>query len=186
MRTKLHILNLSDESENDLHEKVKMKQIKMKEYTDKRNNVFQTNCQPGSKVRVKKPWMIEKGEQRNTKPQKGIEKTGPNTYLLEECQKLECITSFSNTDSVPVEKSDEVQKDSPSSSDHVIADNTITRTSRQRNPSSWMKDTHTHTHILMCRLVSIVQNKEIIPTSKEEVKQCKCYKYTHTHTHYHI
>ncbi len=31
MRTKLHILNLSDESENDLHEKVKMKQIKMKE-----------------------------------------------------------------------------------------------------------------------------------------------------------
>ncbi len=42
MRTKLHILNLSDESENDLHEKVKMKQIKMKEYTDKRSNVFQT------------------------------------------------------------------------------------------------------------------------------------------------
>ncbi len=59
MRTKLHILNLpeSDESENDLHEKVKMKRIKMKEYTDKRRSAFQTNFQPGSKVRVKTPWM---------------------------------------------------------------------------------------------------------------------------------
>ncbi len=172
-------------SENDLHEKVKMKQIKMKEYTDKRNNVFQTNFQPGSKVRVKKPWMIEKGEQRNTKPQKGIEKTGPNTYLLEDGRNWNA-SRLSVIQTLFLWKNQMKYRKTLLHPDHVIADNTITRTSRQRNPSSWMKDTHTHTHILMCRLVSIVQNKEVIPTSKEEVKQCKCYKYTHTHTHYHI
>lgn len=120
-----------------------MKQIKMKEYTDKRRSALQSNFQPGSKVRVKKPWMIKKGEQRYTKPQKVIEKTGPNTYLLEDGRNWTASRLSAITDSVPVEKSDEVQKDYPPSSDHVIADNTVTRTSRQRNPPSWMKDFNT-------------------------------------------
>lgn len=61
MKTKLRIINLpeSDECEKDLREKVKIKQIKIKEYTDKRRSALHTNFQPGSKVRVKKLWMSD-------------------------------------------------------------------------------------------------------------------------------
>ncbi len=119
---------------------VKMKKLKMKEYTDKRRSALQTNFQPGSKVRVKKPWMIKKDEQRYTKPQKVIEKTAQNTYLLEDGRNWNASHLSAITDSVPVVKSDEAQKDSPPSSEHVIADSTVTRTSRQRSPPLWMKD----------------------------------------------
>lgn len=142
MRTKLHKINLpeSDECKKDLREKVKMKQIKMKEYTDKHRSALQTNFQPGSKVRVKKPWMIKKGDQRYTKPQKVMKKTGPNTYLLEDGRNWNAACISAIPDSVPVKTLDEALRVSPPSSERVIADNTVIRASRQRNPPSWMKD----------------------------------------------
>jgi len=103
MRTKRHIINLpmSNEDKNDLRKKVKIKQTKVKEYTDRHRSALQSNFQPGDEVKVKKPWMIKKGEQRNTKPQKVMENTGPNTYLLEDGRNWNASSLSAVLNSVP-------------------------------------------------------------------------------------
>jgi len=86
MRTKLQIMDfpVRETDRNAMREHVKMKQNKVKLYTDVRRNAKPSRFRPGDLVRVKKPWMVKKGDWKFTQPKAVVQKKGEDSYLLDD------------------------------------------------------------------------------------------------------
>ena len=86
MNTKLNIRGLPTRpmqlDDAELRDTVKKKQLKSKEYTDKRRSAQIPTFQVGGFVRIKKPTLIKKGAHKFTKPLQIIEQRGPATFRL--------------------------------------------------------------------------------------------------------
>ncbi|GAA6080575.1 uncharacterized protein K02A2.6-like [Tachysurus ichikawai] len=86
MKTKLQVMDLpvKETDRNKLRQHVKSKQDKIKQYTDTKRNARSSRFQPGDLVRVKKPWIVKKGDQKFTKPKAVVQKKSDDTYLLDD------------------------------------------------------------------------------------------------------
>lgn len=86
MRTKLEILDVvpTPVNEGEVRERVKDKQEKSKRYTDVKRSVKHQHFCPGDQVRVRKPWKVNKGDQKFTQPMTVVRQKSPYTYLLDD------------------------------------------------------------------------------------------------------
>ncbi|KAJ8264193.1 hypothetical protein GJAV_G00146290 [Gymnothorax javanicus] len=86
MNTELNIKGLTTRPTKldhaELRDTVQKKQLKSKEYTDKRRSAQIPTFQVGGFVRIKKPVMVKKGAHKFTKPLQIVDQRGPATFLF--------------------------------------------------------------------------------------------------------
>lgn len=144
MRTKLQVMDMPvpQTERHTMCERVKNKQMKMKEYTDARRHAKPSNFQPGDKVRVRKPWKVKKGELKFSKPRTVMTRKGPNTYLLDDgrtwnASHLSALSELNaGTDSDTTMDCHKPGTDLASNSE---SDSRL-RPTRMRNPPCWTQD----------------------------------------------
>ncbi len=84
MRTKLNVLLPEDSPDQfiQVRARVKQRQNKSKQYTDRKRGSKFLKIAVGDKVRVRKPFRVKKGEARFTEPLSVQQQTGPSTFIL--------------------------------------------------------------------------------------------------------
>lgn len=134
MRTKLQIMDfpVKETDRNVIREHVRMKQDKVKRYTDARRNAKPSRFQPGDRVRVKKPWMVKKGDRKFTHPKAVVRKKGEDSYLLDDGK----VWNASRLAEIP-KSSGSV---TPTEVQHGTTTSPLDRSVRVRQKPVWTKD----------------------------------------------
>lgn len=133
MRTKLDILPVRDkEGHQNVLDHVALQQKKSKRYTDGKRGAKSQDFKPGDKVRVRKPFHVQKTDARFTTPLSVERQTGPSSFILSDGRRWNAER---------MSQCPSVQTPTNGSRDELEEMSSELRISKHpRNPPPWVKD----------------------------------------------
>lgn len=139
MRTKLNVLLPEDSPDQfiQVRARVKQRQNKSKQYTDRKRGSKFLKIAVGDKVRVRKPFHVKKGEARFTEPLSVQQQTGPSTFILSDGKRWSSARLSLCPEREENSAQDEIPERGCTLEDTALS---LNRGLRQRRPPGWTQD----------------------------------------------